>query len=160
METYSKEGLKYKDGYLMSGNKIIGVSNAIVNQLNDLELRIQKREHDEIYDNAIDLLNDVMNDKFKPKSERKSLVFYVDTPTLDELVQKGIDLADDIDSLDTAKEMNEYLKSIDKLVQFVQEDFVIDYDQVIQERFDLPTIGNPLLIDAEALPELVSRAFA
>ena len=69
-------------------------------------------------------------------------------------------IMDEIDATETADKINRYFKSIHPLVLFANDDFVIECEQGIQHRFDLPTIGNPLIIDKAKLGDIVVDMFA
>lgn len=154
MKTYKKENLKYKNGYIFKGDKIVGIDNDIVDLANKMETDTQRKYH-EVH-NKIDI-NDV--EEFNRVSEFSRPLVMPSTPKLDKKIEESIELMDELDGMQKAEEANEYLESIHPVVQFIQEDFVIDCKQDTQHKFDLPVLGNPLEWDREFLDHFIKKLF-
>lgn len=160
MKTYKKSNLTYVNGYIMNGDEIVQIDNEIVIQANQLEADVQRASFNQKRKAAIDAVKLAADTKFSFKSERKRPVIQANTPTLDEMVEKSIDLMDELDALKGAERANEYFRQIVELVEFVQDDFVVECPaQAAQERFDLPTLGNPLEWDKDKLSDAVCGMF-
>jgi len=155
MKIYKKEVCMYVDGYIVCGDEVVGVPTAIIHQLNKLETDMQKAEHRRA--NKIELK---APEPFVRKHEGKShIVVTPDTPVLDEAVDKAMKLMDDIETVEAASAVNDYLADLESAIEWIQSPNVVSSDTVLVEKFDLPTLGNPLELDEEDIVEAVVNLF-
>jgi hypothetical protein len=153
-----KKDCEYKGGYIVHEGQVVNVDNEIVDLFNKLEEDVQRAEFEAGEEN-IELKP---KRKFARKTERGDVYpsIEADTPTIDKKIEEAKAIMDEIDATEVADKINRYFKSIHPLVLFVNDDFVIECEQGIQHRFDLPTIGNPLAIDKAKLGDIVVDMFA
>ena len=157
MKMYKKNKLEYKNGYLVKGEKVIGVDNYIVAMFNDLDTDLQKAE----FKRQHPVKPVEKQPEFSRMTEHGKVFVQVgaDTPVLDEMVEKTMALLDEVDDLDVAKKITEYMASIQPLIQWVEDDHVVTAEQQVQHRFDLPMVGNPLKLDKDMLLDMVIHMF-
>lgn len=159
MKIFHKTDLEYKNGFLIKDDEVVGIDNEIVDLLNKLDTDIQRAEFISERQTGIDAVNEMLDVKFKPKSEFELPVVGTHTPYLDAKVEEAKAIMDELDGKDAADKANEYLKNIKPVVLFVKDDSIIEFEQPRQHRFDLPRIGNPLELDEETLALLVCKVF-
>lgn len=158
----NKEVLEYKNGYILSGNDIVGIDNEVVDLLNKIEEDVQRSKYKRLGNieaNIASLVNSKA-DGFKLKSEHKvALRVKPETPVLDEAIEKTMSIMDELDRIDNTEKMNDYFDKIVPVIMFVNQDFVIECENGVPHRFDLPTIGNPLELTMEDLCRHVAGMF-
>lgn len=158
MKMFKKEEVEYKNGYLVCGDEIVGIDNEVVDLANKLETDSQrasfKRTHGCDYSPC-----DSCDEKFARTSERVSPVIRVDTPMLDKKAKQAMQMMDEIDAMATADEVNDYLRGIDPLVRFAENDFIIACEHGEQHRFDVPTLGDPTKWTVQSISETVMSVF-
>ena len=159
MKIHNKNDLTYKNGYIIHGDEVVSIDNEIVDLLNKLDIDIQRSEWRQAkFEHAREAWKEA-EEKFEPKSEFILPEVGAETPVLDAKVEETKLLMDEIDAKAYAAQANKYLAGIKPVVLFVQDDSVIEFEQPVQHRFDLPTIGNPLELTDETLALLVCRVY-
>ena len=155
MKIYKKEDCTYVDGYVVCGDEVIGVPTPVIRQLNRLETDMQKAEHRRA--NKVELKTP---EPFVRKHEGKSrIVVTPETPALDEAVDKAMALRDDLDTVEAASAVNDYLADIELAIEWVQSPNIVSSSTVLVEKFDLPSLGNPLELGEEDIVEAVVNLF-
>lgn len=158
MKMYEKKELEYKGGYLVAGDKVVGLDNSLVHMLNGLEEDYQfaKFMHTK---EMLTLPSPTI--EFRRKSEHGKIVptIEVETPELDAAAEKSVKMMDELDAVSSAAIANEYLEKIMPLIMFVEDEFVVSVDQPSQDRLDLLCVGNPLELTKEKLVEMVTEMF-
>jgi hypothetical protein len=157
MKMYKKNKLEYKNGYIVKGDKVVGIDNMIVAMFNELDTDLQKAE----FRRQHPVKPVAEQPKFSRMTEHGEVFVQVgaETPVLDEMVEKTIAMLDEVDQLDIAKKVTEYMASIQQLIQWVEDDYVVTAEQQVQHRFDLPFVGNPLELDKDLLLGMVVNMF-
>ena len=157
MKMYKKKKLDYKNGYIVKEGKIIGIDNKIVDMFNQLETDVQKWLHNMKY--PVEDIKPAV--PFSRETERGKIYPRVTavTPELDNMAEKTIAMMDELDKVANADMCNKYFKSIQPLIEFINDKFVVECNQSTQHRFDLPQLGNPLKITKEDLCEIVTQMF-
>ena len=158
IKMYKKKNCKYKNGYITHKGKVVSVDNKVVDLFNKLEEDMQRamfeRQNEQhCYCAPVQEL--------RRKTERGNIVptFNVDTPELDEAIDKSMLIMNELDTVSKAKEMEAYLRKMIPLIEFMEDKEIVSTDQAVQHRFDLPTIGNPLNMNKETLSSCVSIVF-
>ena len=161
MKAYKKKKLAYENGYLMKDGKVVVVDPQVVRMLNKLDVDVQKARHETVRKFKCSAVSEIMSEDFERETERYTMEFEVDTPSLDEMTKNTMKLMEEIDACNNASKGNDYLKMIDPVVQFVANKKVLDWNGLAApEQFDLPIIGNPLELDADTLMSFVNSVFA
>lgn len=154
MKMVKKSNLIYERGYICTKKgKVVSVPNNIVRMMNKLDRDVQEsewRKEQPVPEPA---------KKFVPITERIHPIVKVDTPALDEQVERSMAIMEDIDAMAGADEVNQYLAEIDPLIQWVMADKIIATENPAQLQFDLPRLGNPLELDIEYLVDLVANMY-
>lgn len=158
MKMYNKEELEYKGGYLVAGDKVVGLDNNLVRMLNELEEDYQFAKFTRTKE-MLTLPNPTM--EFRRKSERGKIMptIEVKTPELDAVVEKSVKMMDELDAVSSATIANEYIEKIMPLIMFAADPFVVSVDQPSQERLDLLCVGNPLELTKEKIVDMVTEMF-
>ena len=158
MKMYEKKELEYKGGYLVAGDKVVGLDNNLVVLFNGLEEDYQFAKFMRTKE-MLTLPSPTI--EFHRKSEHGKIVptIEVETPELDAAVEKSVKMMDELDTVSNAAKANEYLEKIMPLIQFVEDEFVVSVDQPKQYRFDLLCVGNPLELTKDKLVEMVTEMF-
>lgn len=158
MKMYNKEELEYKGGYLVAGDKVVGLDNNLVLMLNELEEDYQFAKFTRTKE-MLTLPNPTM--EFRRKSERGKIMptIKVETPELDATVEKSVKMMDELDAVSSATIANEYIEKIMPLIMFAADPFVVSVDQPSQERLDLLCVGNPLELTKEKIVDMVTEMF-
>lgn len=158
MKMYEKKELEYKGGYLVAGDKVVGLDNNLVRMLNELEEEYQFAKFTHTKE-MLTLPSPTM--EFHRKSEHGKIMptIEVETPELDAAVEKSVKMMDELDAVSSATIANEYLEKIMPLIMFVDDPFVVSVDQPSQERLDLLCVGNPLELTKDKLVDMVTEMF-
>lgn len=156
---YNKNELKYKGGYIVKGDDVIAIDNEIVDLFNKLDTDVQYAKFLAMKES---FQVDTSDMEFFRATERGNVYLHVefDTPNLDEFASKTEAMMDEIDNLNKAEMMNEYLQTIKPLLIFANDNFVIAAEHGVPHRFDLPAIGNPLELTREDIGNLVISMFS
>lgn len=156
MKMYDKTDLEYKNGFIVSSTgDIVAVDNAVVDLANELETRVQKAMYLNSQPAPVPMRS---LDGFERKSENSLNLFSCETPTLDKSVEEAMLLMNDIDSMSTTNMLNDQLKNYADLVYFVRDKELINCEHEAPRRFDVPTLGNPLLWTEDTLLEFIAKA--
>lgn len=161
MKMFNKSECEYKGGYIVNSGEVVAIDNKIVDLFNKLEEDVQRAEFERTSCGPLPCYQEP--DKFARMSEHDNKIMSFvscETPELDKLVEQGIKIMDELDSMANAAKINEYFDGIKPLIMFVDEEFIVSGEQSTQHRFDLPTIGNPLELNANKLSEFVIGIFA
>ena len=163
MKMYNKCDLEYTNGYLVFDGEIIPIDNEIVDLANKFERDSQlaefKKKQDAVNESAKKFV--IQDSEFKFESERTVPQAVPSTPLLDKKAEEAIKLMDELDDIAAAKAVNEYFSCMTPLLYFINDDVVVSCEgQVKQHRFDLPTLGNPLLWDYDFVCMTVNRLSA
>lgn len=144
---YLKSDLKFVDGYLIDkDDNVVALPAEVSKQINDLETRIQKLQY---LDDQPEAQPQRSLDGFVRKTTRDVPVIMVDTPTIDDKVDEGKKILEEIRDLDKAIKVNEILTDFSEAFGwFHSERFVEGVDVV---RIDTPMIGDILEADADEL---------
>lgn len=149
---YSKSDLTFKSGYVVSAaGDVVALPKGVANQLNAIEEMVQK---------AAWLVAQPKETKAPDVSEfvRESAfdsapTIIVDTPVLDAKIEEAMKLDADIKRQLCADRLNEIIGTYKEAFAFCsEEDFVEGTDVV---RLDLPTLGDPLKLTADALSSFI-----
>jgi hypothetical protein len=156
MKMFNKDECEYKGGYIVCDGKVVCIDNEIVDLFNKLDVDIQRAQFEATHKQVA-----MPVEEFAAKSEHGAIypVITADTPELDSMVEKSMKMMDEIDAIDNADKANEYFASIQPLIMWVNDEFIVSGEQATQHRFDLPTIGNPLELDKKDLADLVMLIF-
>lgn len=157
MKTYMKKELEFKSGLLFHGSELVSVDPVIVDAVNKLESDAQLGYFNSKKAEAMEEFEDVMSLEFHRQSARPEIEFEVKTEHLDKAIDEAIAIMDDVDAERKGDKVREYLDMMAVVVQFVDDDFVID-TECAPCRFDTPLIGNPLELEAEDLVKLAELA--
>lgn len=159
MKMYKKSDLNLIDGMLVNADgDIVGVDREIVRQANELETINQKAAYlaDQPAGTPMPSL-----DGFERVSVNddviESMQFKAHTPVMDLEAMRTMALMDEIDDVDTVGKANELLAKFDKLIEFVNADYVIDCD-IHVTKFDTPTLGSVLDLTKDVIAEVVGSA--
>lgn len=160
MKMVNKDKLTYVDGYLIDDDNIIAIDPSIVRQANMLEEMVQRRKW---VDEQPEACAGPDYSKFKRESEHdiKGIEFIAETPLMDEEIQRSLELMAEIDDANMANRINEKIQNdLKNLIDFVSKDYVIDRSgNCAPEKFDLPTLGNPLDLTKESICIKVAEAY-
>lgn len=158
MKMYKKSELSLINGMLVAeSGDIVVPSLAIIEEANMLETLLQKTK----YLQAQPIATPAPSlDGFQRKSikDGSRVVFHAKTPLMDDKAEEAMAIMDEIDDVVKVERANNMATEFQTLVEFAQNDFVIDCggDGTLYF-FDTPTLGNPLeltvddVIDAVAL---------
>lgn len=150
----NKNKLQYKNGLLVDKkNRVVAIDQAIVDQLNMLETKLQQREYMDGQPKATPMPS---LDGFERLSIHDSGAFDVvvpETPVMDKRIEEGLAFAKEAEKLYKADEANRIIHTyLRALAEFVSSDVVVvDYDANCLDEIDTPTLGNPLTLDEESL---------
>lgn len=157
MKMYKKSKLSYENGYIVKNDKIVGIDNEVVDLLNRIEHDYQvarwRKNHPAIP------ATEVPPFEFETDRGEVFVSFESDTPALDEALALSMAIMDDLDAVSTAEQLNHYFEGIQPVINFVNDERVVSFNQNTQHRFDLKYLGNPLELTKEKLVELISEMF-
>ena len=151
----SKKDLKYTNGYIMYGDAIVSIGGNIVKFLNDVDVSVQKAKY--IKSQPKGQMPPSLRG-FSPKSERKLYqIEEPNTPKLDERAALSKSILDEMTALNQASAYNDYIKANPAVFEWLDAERVVVYDVGDVERFDLPTLGNPLMLTAKELIDIIKQ---
>lgn len=155
MKVYKKSDLTINHGLLVSKDGDIVIPDiAIVNQANRLETMLQEAMYlnDQPKAQPMPSLNGFERKSIKDSMRQK---FEADTPIMDAKQKEALALMDEIDDVTTVNQANELMTQLDRLVEFVGQDFVIDCGNELY-CFDTPIIGNVLDLTIDDVSKAVA----
>ena len=158
MKMYKKSDLSIVNGMLVAeSGDIVVPSIAIIEEANALETLLQKTKYLQAQPIAMPApsLKGFQRKSIKDGSRVK---FHAKTPMMDDKAEEAMALMDELDDVAKVEHANSMATEFQALVEFAQNDFVIDCggDGTLYF-FDTPTLGDPLkltvddVIDAIAL---------
>lgn len=142
MKIYKKKDLAFKRGVFVvdATGDVVMPSVEVILQANALETAVQEAK----YENSLPKMDVSDTKPFKRKSAFDvEDAFTAETPTFDKAIEETIAIMDEIDDKEAADKMNDMLKRLDKLLDFVENDDVI-CTEVTVNKFDTPVLGDPL----------------
>ena len=151
MKLYKKSDLLSRHGLIISRDgDVVAIDNEIVDLANELETKFQaamylKDQPDPIPERSLEGFS-------RDHMEATNIEIQIETPLMDAEVAKSFALMDEVDSASIREDANKLLANFHPLVEFVLSDEVLGIDgQISQHKFDTPLLGNPLLIDGDAI---------
>lgn len=156
MKMYKKSDLTINDGFLVSkdGDIILPDIN-IVNQANELETVLQQSEYIAAQPEATPMPS---LDGFKRVSIKDSKTkFTTATPLLDGKQAEAMAIMNELDDVMLVEKANEMLSMYGELIDFVDNDFVVDCGDSLY-RFDTPLLGSVLELTKEDVVDVIARA--
>lgn len=154
----SKKLLKYVDGYIknLNNNEIVNIEPGICEFLNDLDIYIQKSEY--LKSQPKGQIPPSMRG-FKVKSERK--VYQIEepeTPNLDARAALAKHILDETINVSKVKNYNEFIELNSPVFEWLDAECILVVESGNEvDRFDLPTLGNPLELTSEKVIEFISK---
>ena len=157
IKMFNKGECEYKGGYIVCEGKVVCIDNKVVDMFNKLDLDVQRAQFEST--NCPDVVKPT--GEFVPKSEHGQIYPKIEanTPELDEFAEHAMKIMDEIDSINDANMVNEYIEGVLPIFEFVAEDFIVSGEQPTQHRFDLPTLGNPLELTKEDVCAFILSIF-
>lgn len=154
MKLYKKSNLKCKNGYLVTDKKkVIGIDPSVVYQANALETMAQKVAWLEAQPKPCDGPD---WSKFDRVHSGHKVKLHTKTPILDKKIEESLALAKEIDHYTYTEEAEAIIgNKFNDLVQFVSSNKVMNSSQYPLQKFDTPTLGNPLDWDLETIIRVV-----
>ena len=142
MKLYKKSDLSITKGLIVANNgDIILPDPRIVKQINELETLAQQAMYLSKQPEATPMPS---LDGFERMSINDSKVkFRAVTPTMDEKAAEAMAIMDEMDDLVIVNKANELLDNFKELIEFVDQDFVIDCGDMLY-CIDTPVLGSLL----------------
>lgn len=159
MKMFNKTDCEYKNGYIVCGDEIMAIDNEVVDLFNKLENDIQKAAFEKRNCGPLPCYREP--GQFVRETEHGYTLpeISVETPRIDKKIEEAQAIMEEIDAMNTADEINEYISGIKPVMLFVQDEFIVPCESESAHRFDLPTIGNPLELTKSELVEFVTGMF-
>ena len=157
MKIYNKSELGFFNGYIVKGNKskkVIGIDNEIVDLFNKIEFDYQKAMY--LAKQPKIKAGDYECENFQFKHSEVEFKTVVSTPALDKKIAESITLMNDLDNIAKNDQINEYLDGIKPVLHFIDDEFIVSCDQVVQHKFDTKCIGDPLKVTINDIMRYVS----
>lgn len=150
---YKKDKLSYKNGFIVKGDKVVGVDNTIVATLNRFEREYQRY----LWNESIEKPKPVEDKPFMFKTEHGNIYPKVipDTPLLDIKALEAITIMDELDEIKTADKINEVFEDNFDLFAWLDSEYIVSCKHQQQLRFDLHYLGNPLELTKDKLRDII-----
>lgn len=150
---YKKDKLQYKNGFIVKGDKVIGIDNAIVAALNRFERAYQKF----LWNENVEKPKPIENKQFMFETEHGKIYPKVtpDTPLLDLKALEAITIMDELDEIKTAETVNKIFEDNFDLFAWLDSEYVIGCKHQQQLQFDLHYLGNPLELTKDRLADII-----
>lgn len=150
---YKKDKLQYKNGFIVKGDKVVGVDNAIVAALNRFERAYQKF----LWNKNIEKPKPVEDKPFEFETEHGNIYPKVtpDTPLLDIKALEAITIMDELDEIKAADKINEIFNANFDLFAWLDSEYIVSCKNQQQLRFDLLFLGNPLELNKDKLCKFI-----
>jgi len=146
-----KKDCKFKNGYIVKDDKVIGLPTAVWMQLNKLELMMQQYAY---LDDQGEYHKAPSLEGFKRASSKKrSYVTVKETPTIDELVSKAESFMRETDAVNTANDVNKMIDRYGALVDWCASKKFVGGLQ--DGPLDLVMIGNPLELTPDDIASIL-----
>jgi len=147
-----KKKLRFEDGYFFYNGEIVAIDSFIVGQFNHIETMLQQAYYMNAQPEAVP---EPSLDGFKRESmfDKSRVKTYVSTPLLDREIVKAIAIMDEIDSVNTAENIEKFAEDHKDLLDWIDGKKVwITTDlSALPARVDTPRLGNPLEIDIKTI---------
>lgn len=155
MKMYKKSELTLNNGLLVSKDgDIVMPDIRVVDQANYLETSLQKTEYLAKQPEATSMPS---LDGFKRMSIKDSKVkFTATTPLMDMKQQEAMAIMDELDDMLLVERANDMLDDFKDLIDFVDNDFVIDCGNELYY-FDTPMLGSVLELDKEGIVDVIAH---
>lgn len=155
MKMYKKSELNLNNGLLVSKDgDIVMPDICIVNQANYLETLLQETEYLAKQPEATPMPS---LDGFKRTSIKDSKVkFTATTPLMDMKQHEAMAIMDELDDMLLAERANNMLDDFKDLIDFVDNDFVVDCGSDLYY-FDTPMLGSVLELDKEGIVDVIAH---
>jgi len=150
-----KNKLKFKNGYFIYKDGIVGIDPQVVSMLNELEREIQKFDY---LDEQPEAAPEPSLEGFHFKSAiHKYPTIQVFTPHLDEAIAEAKAIMDEIDGKESAEEVNEILRMYQPLIEWASADKIVIYKNPskLPQAVDTKTIGNPLELEEDEIVDAI-----
>ena len=155
MKMYKKSDLSLVNGLLVTTDgDVVSVNPAIVHQANELETLAQKIAYLKGQPKATPMPS---LDGFERVSDQKGHEFVAETPIIDIETAKTLAMMDELDDMNAAQQANEMLGQFTDLLQFVDNDYVLDCG-CPTDKFDMPLLGNVLELTEDEVIEVIGEA--
>lgn len=150
---YKKDKLQYKNGFIVKGDKVVGVDNTIVAALNRFERAYQKF----LWNENIEKPKPVEDKPFMFETEHGNIYPKVtpDTPLLDIKALETMTIMDELDEIKAAEKINEVFNDNLDLFAWLDSEYIISCKHQQQLQFDLRYLGNPLKLTKDRLCEII-----
>lgn len=137
-----KTKLAVRDGIVVNKKgKVKNIDPAVVALANELEELVQRKRHELNAKGCCCGCEQESEPEFELVREGKSFKVEVNTPALDDAVERSLAIIRDLDRVDGAKEMNKQLDHFRPLLKFADDDQVIvGFDH--WGRLNTPVLGN------------------
>lgn len=159
MKMYDKKDLRYQNGYLVKGEEIVSVDNEVVDLFNQIDIDIQHTRFNRARKTKSDMISEIFDHDFTPKSEYAKPVIDLETPSLEAKTKETMEILRELDGLEAKDKINNRLDGLRPVTRFVLDDFIVETEQPTQHRFDLPTLGDPLKLSIDDIIELVVEIY-
>ena len=154
MRFVSKDKLKYVDGYLVDEDgHVIGLRPCIVRGLNEFERLVQG-----VYTQKEAVTIEDGHTEFQSEHDAIELNIKAKTPLLDEQAKKMAEMFDESAAYHAIKRAEEFAMRHIEALKFIASDTVAD-TEMVPERLDLLTLGDPLKIDMAWLLDAIIEEF-
>lgn len=155
MKMYKKSELTINHGLLVSNDgDIVLPDSRIVDQANELETIAQQAEYLGRQPEATPMPT---LDGFERMSIKDSGVkFNAITPLMDKKSEEAMKLMNELDDIATVDKANEMLAHFDALLDFINQDFVVDCGDALY-CFDTPTLGSVLELTKDDVANVIAK---
>lgn len=155
----NKKDLRFENGYILTkDNEIVNFNCRVTGMLNELELLNQQIKW--VKDHPVE--DEKVQDTFK-----REFMYAPDvsdlhekepkTPLHDKKIEEAKAFMAETDKVNTVADINEWLDRHAYELSRLEESFIV-YDPGFPERYDLPTIGNPLKITTNKIKSILKAA--
>lgn len=150
---YKKSKLSYKNGFIVKGDKVVGVDNTIVSALNRFERAYQKF----LWNENIEKPKPIEDKPFMFETEHGNIYPKVtpETPLLDIKALETMTIMDELDEIKAAEKINEIFDDNLDLFAWLDSEYIVSCKHQQQLRFDLQYLGNPLELTKDMLCKII-----
>ena len=156
MKMYKKSELAINHGLLVSNDgDIVLPDGRIIDQANELETLAQQAEYLRRQPEATPMPT---LDGFERMSIKDNGVkFNAVTPLMDKKSKEAMELMSELDDIATVDQANGMLARFDVLLDFINQDFVVDCGDALY-CFDTPTLGSVLELTKDDVANVIAKA--
>lgn len=149
---YKKSDLTFVDGYVLDEeSNVVCLPSKVAEQLNDVETWLQRYNYLIAQPEAQKAPS---LEGFERKSAFQRVRVTADTPVADRMVADAHSLLEELRNKEAVDTTNEIIGKYSALFDWLSADTFVEGNVVV--RMDLPTIGNPLEMDAIALANIIA----